>query len=90
MSSVWPASFEQFRAAAASGNCVPVVRTVPAELITPLAAYLRVARSSRHSFLLESVEGGEQLARYSFLGADPEAVIRSQGNSTRVTGCRRQ
>jgi anthranilate synthase component 1 len=86
MSSVWPASFEQFRAAAASGNCVPVVRTVPAELITPLAAYLRVAQSSRHSFLLESVEGGEQLARYSFLGANPEAVIRSQGNSTRVTG----
>ena len=85
MSSVWPASFEQFRAAAASGNCVPVVRTVPAELITPLAAYLRVARGSRHSFLLESVEGGEQLARYSFLGADPEAVIRSRAGSTRVT-----
>jgi anthranilate synthase component 1 len=85
MSSVWPASFEQFRTAAASGNCVPVVRTVPAELITPLAAYLRVARGSRHSFLLESIEGGEQLARYSFLGANPEAVIRSQGNSTRVS-----
>ena len=100
MSSIWPASFEQFRAAAASGNCVPVVRTVPAELITPLAAYLRVARgtgspagaafapagvNSRYSFLLESVEGGEQLARYSFLGANPEAVIRSRGNSTRVS-----
>ena len=85
MSSVWPSSFEQFRTAAASGNSVPVMRTVPAELITPLAAYLRVACGSRHSFLLESVEGGEQLARYSFLGADPEAVIRSRGGSTRVT-----
>ncbi|MGA2992532.1 MAG: anthranilate synthase component I family protein, partial [Candidatus Korobacteraceae bacterium] len=84
MSAVWPASFEQFRAAAASGNTVPVVRTVPADLITPLAAYLRLARNSRHSFLLESVEGGAQLARYSFLGAEPEAVIRSKNNATRV------
>jgi anthranilate synthase component 1 len=84
MSSVWPASFEQFRTAAASGNTVPVVRTVPADLITPLAAYLRLARNSRHSFLLESVEGGAQLARYSFIGAQPEAVIRSKGNSTRI------
>jgi anthranilate synthase component 1 len=96
MSSIWPANFEQFRSAAAGGNCVPVVRTVPAELITPLAAYLRVARgtrsafapagvNSRYSFLLESVEGGEQLARYSFLGADPEEVIRSRDNRTRVS-----
>jgi anthranilate synthase component 1 len=84
MSGIWPASFEQFRAAASSGNTVPVVRTVPADLITPLAAYLRLARTSRHSFLLESVEGGEQLARYSFLGAEPEAVIRSKGNYTRI------
>jgi anthranilate synthase component 1 len=85
MSAIWPASFEQFRAAAASGNTVPVVRTVPADLITPLAAYLRLARNSRHSFLLESVEGGAQLARYSFMGAEPEAVIRSKDNTTRVT-----
>ncbi len=84
MSFVWPASFEQFRAAAASGNTVPVVRTVPADLITPLAAYLRLARNSRHSFLLESVEGGAQLARYSFMGAQPEAVIRSKDNRTHI------
>ena len=88
MSAIWPASFEQFRAAASSGNTVPVVRTVPADLITPLAAYLRLARNSSHSFLLESVEGGEQLARYSFLGAEPEEIIRSRGNLTHVTTAR--
>ena len=76
MSSVWPASFEQFRAAAATGNTIPVVRTVPADLITPLAAYLRMARTSRYSFLLESVEGGERQGRYSFLGCDPPEIIR--------------
>jgi len=48
---------------------VPVFIEIPADLLTPVAAYLKVANGSEHSFLLESVTGGESLARYSFVGA---------------------
>ena len=50
-------------------NLVPVFIEIPADLLTPVAAYLKVANGSEHSFLLESVVGGESLARYSFVGA---------------------
>ena len=53
----------------------PVVETMAADLLTPLAVYLKLAERSQHSFLLESVEGGRQLARYSFIGADPVEVV---------------
>ena len=49
--------------------------SIPADLLTPLAVYLKLAANSTHSFLLESVEGGENLARYSFIGADPIQTI---------------
>jgi anthranilate synthase component 1 len=47
-----------------------------ADLLTPVSAYLRIARGARYSFLLESVEGGEKIARYTFAGANPEEVFR--------------
>ena len=56
-------------------NLVPVFRDIPADLETPVSAYLKVARGE-HSFLLESVEGGERLARYSFIGTEPYRVLR--------------
>lgn len=62
---------------------VPVIETMPADLITPLGVYLKLAAAARNSFLLESVEGGESLGRYSFIGADPETVV--SGNDTSVT-----
>lgn len=52
-----------------------MVDSIPADLLTPLAVYLKLAANSTHSFLLESVEGGENLARYSFIGADPIQTI---------------
>lgn len=52
-----------------------MVASIPADLLTPLAVYLKLAANSTHSFLLESVEGGENLARYSFIGADPIQTI---------------
>ena len=64
------------------GNVVPVVRTVLADLQTPVGAFMRVAHSSRYAFLLESVEGGERVARYSFLGADPQMILRGRGQRT--------
>lgn len=56
-------------------NVVPVVTTMPADLLTPLAVYLKLSAESTHSFLLESVEGGKSLARYSFIGSDPVEVL---------------
>jgi anthranilate synthase component 1 len=63
------------------GNCVPVYVEVPADLITPCMAYLRIAKDSKYSFLLESVVGGENIARYSFIGAGEFALRRQSGSS---------
>jgi len=66
-------------------NVFPVVTTIPADLLTPLAVYLKLSAKSSHSFLLESVEGGRTLARYSFIGADPHLVARTDGNETEIS-----
>src|SRR3972149_2007739 len=62
-------------AAQPEANLAPVYRDVPADLETPVSGFLKVARGD-HSFLLESVEGGERLARYSFIGTEPYRVLR--------------
>lgn len=79
-----PASFEDFEREAQQGNVVPVVRSVLADLHTPVSAYLRLAGASPYSFLLESVEGGERIARYSFLGVEPEMIVRGFDSHTLV------
>ena len=61
---------------AGRGNLVPVYCEIMADLETPVSAYLKIARGS-YSFLLESVEGGEQLARYSFLGTEPSLILET-------------
>lgn len=48
---------------------MPIFLTLPADLVTPVIAYLRVSQGSTNSFLLESITGGENVSRYSFLGA---------------------
>lgn len=84
MKSLTPQNFNVFSERAAQANVVPVVHTLPADLLTPLAAYLKISASSPHSFLLESVEGGENLARYSFLGANPFMVADGDSQKTNV------
>jgi anthranilate synthase component 1 len=79
-----PATFEEFELEAQSGNVVPVVRSVLADLQTPVGAFLRIAHDSPYAFLLESIEGGEHLARHSFLGANPWMIARGQGSQTVV------
>ena len=70
-------TLEAFRELAEGpGNLIPVYREVVADLETPVSAYLKIARDP-YSFLLESVEGGERLARYSFMGTEPYRVLRS-------------
>src|SRR5687767_13702871 len=63
---------------------VPVIDTMPADLLTPLSVYLKLSKASDHSFLLESVEGGESLARYSFIGVGPQSVVTGDDSSTTI------
>ena len=84
MLSLTPGSFEEFERQSQRANVVPVTRVVLADLQTPLGAFLRVAGETSHAFLLESIEGGERLARYSFIGANPWMVARARGNKTAI------
>lgn len=68
-------TLEQVKQLAKQGNLVPIYREVVADLETPVSAYLKIGRGP--SFLLESVEGGERLARYSFIGANPYKIVRA-------------
>jgi len=69
-------TLEDVRQLKKHGNLVPVCRDIQADLETPVSAYLKIARGN-YSFLLESVEGGERLARYSFIGTEPLLVLRT-------------
>jgi anthranilate synthase component I len=71
--------FKTFTRLARDGNLLPVYDTFTADLLTPVGAHLRIAHKSKYSFLLESVEGGENIARYTFTGANPEEVFRARG-----------
>ncbi|MFC1485917.1 anthranilate synthase component I [Candidatus Latescibacterota bacterium] len=71
--------FEGLKKRAGTGTVVPVVKNLLADTETPVSAYLKIRNRSTYSFLLESVEGGEKTARYSFLGADPFLIFRSRG-----------
>ncbi len=68
--------FREFQRLAKQGNLIPVYDVFSADLLTPVSAYLRIAQGARYSFLLESVEGGEKIARYTFAGAHPEEIFR--------------
>ncbi len=72
-------SREEFRRLAREGNLIPVYAELPADLETPLSAFLRIGQGP-YAFLLESVEGGEKWARYSFLGTHPHAIFRAKGH----------
>ena len=75
-------SFEEFKELAQRGTFVPVCKEIVADLLTPVSAFLKIAEHADYAFLLESVEGGEHVARYSFLGKDPFLILRSRGGKT--------
>src|SRR5436853_870412 len=77
-------SFDEFKELARRGTFVPVVKEIVADLLTPVSAFLKVAEHSDYAFLLESVEGGEQVGRYSFLGKDPFLVLRGRDGKTSI------
>jgi len=75
-------TLEEFVDLARRGTFVPVVKEIMADLLTPVSAFLKIAEHSDYAFLFESVEGGERVARYSFLGKDPFLVLRQRGGRT--------
>lgn len=75
--------FPTFCRLAGRGNLIPVYREIMADMDTPVSAFKKID-DGRYSFLLESIEGGEKWARYSFLGSNPEVIIRSRGNRVEV------
>ena len=70
--------FSTFKALCNQGNLIPVYREIMADMDTPVSAFRKID-DGRYAFLLESIEGGEKWARYTFLGAAPSVVIRSRG-----------
>ena len=73
-------SREQARALAADHRLIPVYREVLADMLTPVRAYTLLCPAGQPGFLLESVEGGERLARYSFIGSQPAPLNIGEGS----------
>src|SRR5918999_3379020 len=77
-------TFDEFVELAKRGTFVPVCKEIVADLLTPVSAFLKIAEHSDYAFLLESVEGGEHVGRYSFLGKDPFLILRGRDGATLI------
>lgn len=80
-------TLENFREKAQHGNLIPVYKSILADMETPVSAFYKIG-GGEYAFLLESVEGGENLARYSFLGANPSILFQSKGSHVKITEVR--
>ena len=76
-------TLEEFLSLATQGNLIPVTRRLLADIETPLSAYRKI-RGQGESFLFESVEGGEHIGRYSFVGCNPRGIIRQVGSTVEL------
>ena len=74
-----PITFEQFQQKTMHGNVIPIAESIVADLLTPVSAFLKMCGDEKDGFLFESVEGGEKVARYSFIGTDPSEFVRFDG-----------
>ncbi len=83
MTTMYSPTLKEFEKLASQGNLIPITRQLLADFETPLSAYQKL-RGQGESFLLESVEGGEHIGRYSFVGCSPRAVIRQCGDRVEV------
>src|SRR6185295_16878320 len=87
VSQLQPATFAEFEQDTKLGNVVAVTRTIAADSIDPIDpidAFVKVADSAPYGFLLESVEGGEIVAKHSFVGANPYMIVRGTGEATTI------
>src|ERR1044072_4872776 len=75
-------TYDEFVELATRGTFVPVCKEIMADLLTPVSAFLKIAEHSDYAFLLESVEGGEHVGRYCFLGKDPFLILRGRNGNT--------
>src|SRR4051812_20119962 len=75
---------KEFQDLARGATLVPVVKTVMADLLTPVSAFLSISAGEQEAFLLESVEGGERIGRYTFLGVHPYMVLEARGEQITV------
>ncbi len=78
-------NFETFSKLADQYSAIPVSRRMLADVLTPVSLFLSIREEAQYPFLLESVEGGEHLARYSFLGCNPYRVLRFDGDTVTLT-----
>jgi anthranilate synthase component 1 len=76
--------FKEFSRLARTATLIPVVKSVTADLLTPVSAFLAIAADEPYAFLLESVERGEQIGRYTFLGARPYMRVSARAREVRV------
>jgi anthranilate synthase component 1 len=76
--------YKEFTRLAREASLVPVVKSVTADLLTPVSAFLAIAEDEPHAFLLESIERGEQIGRYTFLGARPYMRVWSHGEEITI------
>ncbi|HEY2942294.1 MAG TPA: anthranilate synthase component I family protein [Vicinamibacteria bacterium] len=81
--------FEEYERLSGGGGLVPVYREVPGDLSTPVSAFLALAPRSPRAFLLESVVGGDRIARYSFIGRDPVETVEARGPGDDLLGALR-
>src|SRR5277367_2929061 len=81
--------YHQFSRLARRATLIPVVKPVAADLLTPVSAFLAVAAGEPEAFLFESVERGEQVGRYTFLGAKPYMQVRAKGQEVELWRGRR-
>ena len=78
-------SEEEFLKLTKKGTVIPIYKDILGDLETPVSAYYRLANESPYSFLLESVEGEEKIARYSFISRDPELIFEAKGANASIT-----
>jgi anthranilate synthase component I len=76
--------FKEFSRLACEKTLIPVVKSVSADLLTPVSAFLAIADNEKHAFLLESIERGEQIGRYTFLGARPYMRVKARDGKVEI------
>jgi anthranilate synthase component I len=82
--------FKEFSRLAREATLIPVVKSVSADLLTPVSAFLAISQQESHAFLLESVERGERIGRYTFLGARPYMLVKGHDGGVEITRGRRR
>ena len=76
--------FSTFKKLAKEFKTVPVYKRILADLLTPISAYMRLAKESDYSFILESAEQGEVYGRYSFIGRNPHIILKSENSTNQI------